>query len=230
MKKPIGPEHERYATWFERRLGPRNLVDEATLLAIADACDDSVRTGTLTPKQLQLVVDGVSHPRVILWSNAADLLKKLSGRSPAAAEAIVTLMKNRKSHVRFAALCSLGTETPVEITDAALRSGLTERSSEVRWKAADRANRLERVNLVPDIMAALAKEPEGKAKRSMELDLRMLRDGHWIRPGSPGWFNVTARMTEGIASRGVSEEELKSKGLDRILVELRYGRPGGGAV
>src|SRR4051794_18660779 len=111
MKHPIGPQHERYATWFERRRGPRYPEAEAALLRIADAYDEAVRTGTLTADQLQLVVDGVTNSGTLLWSNACDLLMKLSGRWPAAAETILTLIKHRKSHVRFAALCALGMET-----------------------------------------------------------------------------------------------------------------------
>jgi hypothetical protein len=216
-----GPQHEHYSAWFERRRGPRDAQDEADLLAVADAYDAALQSGTLSAEQLQRVVGGASSSRALLWNNATNLLMKLSGKWPAAADAIAAMFRNRKSHVRFAALCSLGRETPVAVTDALLRAGFRDKSSRVRWKAVDRANVLERRNLVPDITAALAAESDDKTRRSMEPDLRMLRDGHWVRPESPGWFSVTARRHDGTASRTVSDDELKTRGLEAILAELR---------
>lgn len=54
----------------------------------------------------------------------------------------------------------------------------------------------------------------------MELDLRTLRDGHWVRPESPDRIRVTARLHNGVASRTVSDQELQTKGLEAILAEL----------
>jgi len=80
---------------------------------------------------------------------------------------------------------------------------------------------LERRNLVPEITAALAVESDDKARGSMELDLRMLRDGHWVEPESPGRIRVTVRLHNGIRSRTLSDQELQTKGLEAILAELR---------
>lgn len=221
MESFIGPQHARYAAWFERRRGPRDPQDEAALLAIADAYDAALQTGTLTSEQLQRVVDGASSRKALLWNNATDLLMSLSGRWPAAADAIVAMSRSPQAHVRFAAICSLGKNTPLSITDAVLRAGLTDRSSSVRWKAADRSNVLERVTVIPDITAALAVEQNAKARQSIELDLRMLRDGYWIRPEAPGslWITVRSR-SGGIAGRSISETEMESEGLERILDRL----------
>ena len=216
-----GPQHERYAAWFERRRGPRDATDEADLLAVADAYDAAMQSGTLSPEQLERVIKGASDPRALLWNNATYLLHKLSGKWPAAADAIATMFRSRKAQVRFAALCSLGRETPIAITDTLLKAGFRDKSSRVRWKAVDRANTLERRNLVPEITASLAAETDDRARRSIELDLRMLRDGHWLRPESPGRTSVTVRLHNGIASKTVDDDELRTRGLEAILAELR---------
>jgi hypothetical protein len=174
-----GPQHQHYAAWFERRRGPRDAKAEADLLAVADAYDAAVQSGRLSAEQLQRVVEGASDSRGLLWNNATSLLMRLSGKWPAAADAIATMFQSRRAPVRFAALCSLGRETPVGITDVLLKAGFRDKSSRVRWKAVDRANQLERRNLVPEITAALAAESNARARRSMALDLRLLRDGHW---------------------------------------------------
>lgn len=216
-----GPEHERYAAWFERRRGPRDPQDEATLLAIANAYDQAMHSGVLSANQLERVVGAASSARPLLWKNASEMLATLSGRFPAAADAIVSMSRSRRAHVRFAALCSLGKETPTAVTDTLLRVALSDKSSRIRWKAVDQANRLARLTLVPEITAALATETNERARRSMELDLRMLRDGHWVRPESAGWSSITVKRRDGVASRRVRDEELQSKGLESILAELR---------
>lgn len=212
-----GPQHEHYAASFERRPGRR----DANFLAVADAFDDAMQSGTLSCEQLQRVVHGASDSRGLLWNNATDLLMKLSGKWPAAADAIALMFQSRKAHIRFAALCSLGRDTPVAVTDPLLKAGFSDRSAQVRWKAVDRADTLERRSLVPEITAALAVESNDKARRSMELDLRMLRDGHWVQPESPGRISVIARLHNGTAGKTASEDELRTKGLEAILAELR---------
>src|SRR6478735_4143963 len=96
-----GPQHEHYAAWFERRRGPRDLNAEADLLAVADAYDEAMQSGTLSPERLQRVVKGASDSRALLWNNATDLLMNLSGKWPAAADAIAMMFQSRKAHVRF---------------------------------------------------------------------------------------------------------------------------------
>ena len=216
-----GPQHRLYVEWLQHLRGPRDNQLEAELLGMADACDAAFESGELSAEQLQVLINGASSPRALLWSNAVELLLKCSGRWTVATDAIATMFRSRKAHVRFAALCSLGPEPPVEVTDALLSGGLRDKSSRVRWKAADRANALERRHLVPEITAALAAESDNKVRPSMELSLRMLRDGHWVEPHSPGWVTVTARRHNGISSRFVSDGELQTKGLERILEELR---------
>jgi len=152
----MGSQHEEYAAWFEKRRGPRDSRDEAKLLAIADAYDAIVGGGTLSAEQLQLIVAGASSPQALIWCGTTDLLRKLSGDWPEAAAAILKLSKHRQSHVRFAAICSLGKNTPTSIIDAVLKAGISDRSSRIRWKAAQEAADLERVNLVPEITAARA--------------------------------------------------------------------------
>jgi len=217
-----GPEHERYAAWLKRLRRQRAPKIDADLLAMADAYDAAVQSGNLSASQLQRVVEGASSPRAMLWYNATDLLMKLSGRWPAAADAIATMFRSRKATVRFAALCSLGRGTPIDITDALLGAGLRDKSSRVRWKAAARANDLDRRKLIPDITAALVAESDEKARRSIELSRRMLRDDHWVRPDSPGSVSVTARLHDGgIANKIVSNDELRTRGIESILAELR---------
>jgi hypothetical protein len=111
--------------------------------------------------------------------------------------------------------------TPVEITDRILKALLPDKSSRVRWKAGEIADRLARVNLVPDIAAVLAVEQHERTLRSLELSLRMLRDGVWVRPDGRGRSRIAVKIEYAYVFKTVNDKQLRSKGLTRILDELR---------
>jgi hypothetical protein len=96
----------------------------------------------------------------------------------ATSRAILDLMASPKAHARFAALCSTTTHIEAEVLRAILQRGLTDKSARVRWKAADRAERLERHDLLPDIERAIAAEKNAKTRQTLQYHQRMLRDGY----------------------------------------------------
>ena len=217
----MGPQHERYAAWFEKRRGPRAPEDEAALLRVADAYDLVIERGQLTRDLLEVIVDGVSHQRALVWENSSDLMMKLSEAWPEAAEAILSMCGGRQAQVRFAALCSLGPGTPASITDAAIRIGLLDRSSRVRWKAAQRAFDLHRNPLIREMEAALVAEPDTKARSEIDLSLRLLRDGYRLEATPSGKLLIIVAIRNGTRGRLVSAEELETKGLEQVLREVR---------
>lgn len=214
-------QYDRYATWLEGRRSPRDAKDEADLLSAASAYDAAIDNNSLTSDQLLRVVTASCHPHTIVWSNAVDLLAKLSARWREASTAIAEMSRSPQVQTRFAALCALGEATPVATTDAILTAGLRDRSSKIRWKSADRAERLERRNLISDIETALGSEVNLKTARSIEFHLRMLRDGYWVQPDSDGQSRVTVRISKGSTSRVIRNDELKGKGLENVLEEMR---------
>ncbi|MFI5380665.1 MAG: hypothetical protein ACHRHE_15310 [Tepidisphaerales bacterium] len=135
------------------------------------------------------------------------------------------ILKHRKSHVRFSALCCLGMGTPANVVDEMLRAGLSDRSASVRWKAAEKATTLNRKNLIPEMTAALTAETNAKARREIEFELRLLRDGYILKPASPSGFNVTVPIKNGTCGHWVSEDEMRAKGLDAILSDMRNDQP-----
>lgn len=214
-------KRKEFAAWFKRRRGPRNPQAEEAILAIADAYDSMQQEGQLSDKQLQLIVNGASSSDQLTWDCATTLLRKIVERWPIAAKEIIAMSQNSEPHVRFAAICSLGKNVPTAISDSVLKSALVDESSHVRSKAAERANSLEQRHLVPNITAALEAEQDAKARKSIELNLRMLRDGHWLESGADGQKSITVRTPDGITSKSVTDEEFRMKGIDRIVEELR---------
>jgi hypothetical protein len=215
----------RYKEWLDHGYtGPRNAIDEAALLKVADAYDAVRRGGKLTPKRLQAIVDGASNKKMIVWANSSDLLELLSYDYRDAAVAILEMSKSRHGHVRFSALCSLGRKTPPDIVDAVIRSGLIDKSSRVRWKAADKAHSLTRKNLVPDIMSALKHERNAKTRSTIEFEFKLLRDGYILEKKADGRNHLVVSYDGGITNRSVDAKEMKAQGIDSIVNKMRKER------
>ena len=213
-----------YEEWFEKRLGPRKPADEAALLAAADAFDAAQLSGRLAKSQLQQIVDGASSKGTLAWANSTDLLKVLSGQFAEAAAAIVEMSKHRQAHVRFNALCCLGKKTPTDTVHAVIRAGLIDKSSRVRWKAADRAHSLRAVELVPEITAALKAEKHDKTRATIESELRLLRDGYLVDQSNNDGFYVTISYAGGACSRFINAKEMETQGIEAIVAKMRNDR------
>ena len=95
------------------------------------------------------------------------------------------------------------------------------RNSRVRWKAAQKIGDFERNELLPELAAAFSSETNAKARAEIELELRLLRDGHIVKPSKPSGFDVTVRIKDGICSGHVTAEAMQEKGIDAIAAEMR---------
>jgi hypothetical protein len=214
-------KREEYSAWFDNRRGPRDPKIEKEILVIASIYDEIQESQILSDGQLQLIVDGASSSNGLMWNSVSALLRKLVEQWPSAGEAIVRMSQSPKANVRFSAICSLGKGTPAHISDSVLKAGLIDKAAKVRSKAGERADMLNKVNLVPNLEAAHASETNELVKKSLELSLRMLRDGYWVKTRPDGQTTITVKKSNGISSRFVSEEELKTKGVDNVVEELR---------
>ena len=218
----MGKEREAFEPWLERYLRPRYPELEAPLMAAVDAFDSAQQTGQLRPSGLAAIVDAVASSRTPLYENATRFLAKLSADHPEACEAIARLSKSPKAHARFNAILSLGRSTPPELVDSVLTAGLMDKSARVRTKAADWAGRLRNTRLIPGLTAALAAETDQTARRTIDFELRLLRDGHILEPAQGGGYNLTVHSAQGgVIGTWVEESDLRAKGVEKLASELR---------
>ena len=139
--------------------------------------------------------------------------------------AILAMSQSSKAHIRFNAILCLGKSTPSDIVEKVLKTGLLDKSSRVRIKAADWIGRLRKTEFVPELTAALAIERNAKARATIEFSLRLLRDGYILKSAPGGRHNITVFGEEGgIRCSRVSQETLNKHGIEEIASKLR--RPG----
>lgn len=210
----------RFERWLEGSLTKRSPELEKILFAAIDAYDIFLDEHRLDATLLAPIVEAACDSHALLYENVPRFLGKLTAEYSLARESVERMAVDSKSHVRFNAILCLRNETPPDFTLRLLQHGLRDKSSRVRTKAADWAGRLRVAALVPDLEAAFATEKHEKTKRTIEFELRLLRDGYILRPAGDHRFFVTTHVSNGTASRSVSRSELDQRGIQAIIAEL----------
>jgi hypothetical protein len=211
---------DRFESWMQDYLRRRYPELEAPLRAAIHAFDTIQETKCVTPELLAAIVGAASSSRRPLYESATTLVSELTGQFPEAQEAIVTMARNPHSHVRFNAILCIGKSTPEPVSIQLLRESLRDNSAKVRGKAADWIGRMRLRELISDLEDASQREKNVNAKKTIDFELRLLRDGHILERTSDEGFNVITHTKIGCASRFVSESELNRRGIDVIVAEL----------
>jgi hypothetical protein len=219
----MGTQRDRFEAWLKRWRGQRTPDEEAALLRVADAVDRAMQTGKLSADDLKTIVAGASHKRAMLWENTTSLLSALAERFHSAADAIRSMFASRDGQARFAAICCIDRESHAERFEDLLTPGLVDKSSRVRWKAAEIIGRFERKGLLPQLERACLAETNAKAKNVIEFEFTLIRDGYLVKPSEPSGYFVTVRYNHGIRSGYITEEAMHEKGAPAIAHELRDG-------
>jgi hypothetical protein len=171
-----------------------------------------------------VIVDAAAHERLLVAMTAVELLQALSARWPAlVSRAIERLISSPKAHARFAAMCATTKHADPDVLRATIRRGLLDKSGRVRWKAADRAERLELRDLLPDIERALSVEKNAKTRSTIAYHQQMLRDGYIAKTQADGGISLWVRTANGSTGSFFEAEVVRERGIEAIVAELRHG-------
>jgi len=216
----MGSTREEYEPWLRDYFRKRYPELESALLEAIDAFDATKELDRINSEQLRPIVQAASSSRCPLYENTTGLLGQLSVKHEEARKAIEAMATDAQSHIRFNAILCLGKSTPPDFTLRLIRQGLRDKSARVRLKASDWAGRLRIREVVPELEEALAREKNEKAKKTIEFDLGLLRDGYILEPLPDGPVSVTTFCRSGLSIRHVKKAELDTRGLKSILGEL----------
>jgi hypothetical protein len=177
--------------------------------------------GKASRLQLDVLVNAAGNPHRLVWNCAVKLLSKSLRDWPEVADAIAAMMQGRSSTTRFSAMCCVKEHMPAHVARDMIQAGLSDKSGQVRWKAAEAANRLKCVELIPLLERVTAEEKVARTRRSLEHSLRMLRDGYILNPMGDGSYSLWIDTARGSTGKSVTEAELKSKGVDALVAAFR---------
>ena len=215
----IKSQRHFYKAYFAKRLGRRNSKDESEALAIAGTYDAMRRRGIPSDEKIKRIIDATAHRRTLVSNCAMDLLGQCLWNWPQLAPTVTQLLNHPSSSTRLAAI-KCAPHLPYTIAARMIRAGLTDKSGVVRCAAAMTAVILNKKALVTALTKAEGSERPGKVRDFLDSALRYLRDGYNLTRYPDG--DVHIWILNGVFERRcVSEAELKAKGINKLIAEMR---------
>jgi hypothetical protein len=163
----VGQLGEHFEEWLKKQNRSNWQEGGTVLLSIADTCDRAIASGTLTPEQRKTIIDAASHKDSLVWGNTVDMIRELQQRGFDFGKTLREMSASKKANLRFSAMCCVIDETDPEFATEILAAGLSDRSAKVRWKAADKASTMRKLELLPAMEAALAIEKNKSIRDSL---------------------------------------------------------------
>ena len=168
--------------WIQAYLQPRypDLVDDYRALELV--YNKATRSRVLDADDLALLTTEAKHPSSsIIRDTSAELVGRLADEFPAARQAIVELLCDRKVIGRNSAMMALLYHHVSPLYAELLPQALNDKSMQVRWYAAHIIHRHGLFELAPALKLALVAETHVSTRASMEKNLALLTDGYFIR-------------------------------------------------
>jgi hypothetical protein len=220
----MGEMRDHYENWIQRQLEDQcpDLVEP--IRAAVRAYERILASFKCSGRSLQVIVDAACSTRVALSSCGGHLLANLTVIHQAARDAVLGMSEDRQSHVRINAIHLVSAGIPHAFSVPIIQKGLNDRSATVRRIAADRALHLNLKSLVGDLQSQLARETDERTKKAIDYSLRLLRDGYILKPKGKGEYCLTVpTLYGGVAGRFVTKQELKKKGIQALVAEVKKG-------
>ena len=213
---------EEFADWLKLVL-KRHPDVKRPLLAAIDAYESCRKRKTITREMLAPIVSAALSNRAALWGSSTDFLAELTWKHRAAREAVQEMAASRDGKARFNAVLSVGRGAPRGFRVAVLRPLIADRSSEVRWRAAESAVWVHDLpELLPDLERALASETNRKAKQTIDWAVRIMRDGYIAEREPDGQWRLTYRGEEGeCATFWVDAADVARHGIPAVIARKR---------
>jgi hypothetical protein len=210
---------ERWIDGYLRKRFPQH--EQAYRDALA-AHRRSVASGVLSSADLATIVANARQKHAVLWEDAVRFLAALSRTHAAAREAIGEMARSKESHVRFAALCSVGYRSDPQLVRDVILPLISDKAGSVRWKAAEKAQHLRIVEALPLMEAQRRVEKSAKVLASLDLSIPLLRDGYILAPEADGHL-LTVSGLGGLRSGHVSKDEIDRQGLAALVADWKAG-------
>jgi HEAT repeats len=206
--------------WVEKYLRKRHPELETDYRNTLAAFRRAMNGRILSTSDLKIIVDSVSSPYGVLWDNASSFLATLSRRYEAAREAIDQLSRARAPKTRFAALCSIGVRSDRELARRVILPLINDTTANVRWKAAEKAQRLQLTEAIPILEARRRVEKSARVRGTLEYVLPLLRDGYKLSR-EQGGFCLTVSGLGGTRSGHIKQSAVDQRGIKAIVAEWR---------
>jgi hypothetical protein len=209
----------RYREWVDSRNAPieRKQIAYAALDAYERLADQTdVPRGDLEP-----IVVAAKNPYRFVWDIGTVFLVRLAVIHQATRDAISEIMESKNANERSQIVWALQETLPRDYLIHIIRTALNDRSKEARSEAATKADVFCLNELLPELKARLAIEPDKDVQRTIGFSVEMLTTGHILEYDNEGNPRLTVKTKRGCASPYITQKDIDDGRLESIISELR---------
>jgi hypothetical protein len=141
----------------------------------------------------------------------------LAEKHPVVLNVLRKLFSSKKNNERFIVIAYLRSNFPREFLLEIVSKGVTDRSSFIRWKAAQVCGHKGLKELLPLIESRLSDETNDNALYELKSSIGLLKDGYYLHytDGHP-WLTIK-KITGQIISLYLNQEQIDKEGLSAIV-------------
>ena len=174
---------ERYRAWLKNF--PNEPADRvAAALAAVDAAEVYEREGTAA--SLAPLVLAACSPHKLVFETGCNLLLKLATSHPQARQCLLQMACDRNATARFHAVAYLESAPPEELRLEIVTLALRDRSTKVRRKGIEMAEKFGFRQFLPRLEEMERTEIDPDVLRSLAFHVPILRDGFLLEPSGDG--------------------------------------------
>ena len=132
-----GELRARYANWLRHRRSRSSEAPAAeALLAVAEACDEAIAAGSLSPLHVSILVDAAHSSDGLLWNPTSSLVIHLWLRGVDASPVVLQLIESKATGARrVAQMCMKAKGIPRTTAERVLATGRADKNAKVRDEA-----------------------------------------------------------------------------------------------
>ncbi len=208
-------EYRKWVSKYLKEPEKRRLANDAL-----DAFERLEKTQNISAEEIRPIVAAAKCRFRQVWDIAADLLTLLSNKHSSAQDAMREMLQSKKVGERFQVIAALNSRVPKSLALELIRKALKDTGNRVREKAAERADDLKFLQLLPELEQALSVEKHPNAKSALEFNISMLRDGYLVEDHKK-YITVTVRMRRGTSSQIISQEDIDRGRVPSIIADMR---------
>jgi hypothetical protein len=199
-------------------------------IAMAQAAIDAFRaceqSRQLNEADLRPLVVAASSPHKLVFETGCNLLVRLAARHREAQMCLLEMAKEKNATARFHAVAFLEPELPEPLRLEIVEHALEDRSTKVRQKGIEGAERFRFSHLLARLEEMQRTETDESVRESLALHIPLLRDGFLLEPSSDGaGYYLTVRGAKLLGGPFIPNEKYSEEFIRDEVARLRAGNP-----
>jgi hypothetical protein len=208
--------------WVECKI--KDPAKKEIALGAVEAFDHLITRKRILSEDLAPILKAVQHTSRVVADVGAERLMGLAEKHNIVLDTLRELFESGKSKDRFMIIAYLIETLPRDFLLDIVGKGLSDKSTQIRWKAAQACGSIGLKELLPLMENRLSLEKSANALHALKTSIGILRDGYYLYySGGHPWLTIK-KASGRIVSMGLRQEQIDKEGL-QVIVERGKNEP-----